>query len=492
MPFMIEVRYFQVGKGRARRSARAVMCQLGVWPRWRRARRARTGNIADTLNRQHPLHFLGPLDWSPMVGCAQPTWVSIVQLAQEHVIKVNGPDAAPLSFQSDQVSGKGFTDKTEASLPLDLAAIVNSAKGQWPGIARRTTAAIRAAAVVIVTGWRLLIQGFVRPLMIIMMQPACGPCRLKRWVACGRARGLGLEHAMPLFMRTIVLGMSSSGKLHFNAQGDEPGTQAGQAHGSRRTKRTAVVHAQGPGLSPLFKEAYKSLFYRHKLLARQHPGQQAKAANQVADGQRIHAFSVRRGEPTLEVNRPNIVGPAGGAGSMRTHHRPRQTPAPRNQQAQAAETGTDGTAGRQPGAGMFLPQGGAKFFWSPTRVLPPQVFDALNPQLRQSMGAVARRTGAVLQRSRTTAAITAQPLVTRLPADVPNAAELAHRDAGRRDGENKSELLLQRKGINRWHKATDYVSDVAGLKCQRCCRFVPSDAPYLPLTIPPIITETLV
>jgi hypothetical protein len=56
-----------------------------------------------------------------LISGADSGGVSVVQFAQQHVIKINFPYSSSLAFQSHQISGKGFPYKTKASLPFDLS-----------------------------------------------------------------------------------------------------------------------------------------------------------------------------------------------------------------------------------------------------------------------------------------------------------------------------------------------------------------------------------
>ena len=143
------------------------------------------------------------------------------------------------------------------------------------------------------------------------------------------------------------------------------------------------------------------------------------------------------------------------------------------------ETGADGAGRRHPCMRVLLPQHGPEFFGSPSTLLSAQAINALEPQLRQSMRAAMRRPRQFPQGGNPAAVITVQPMITRFSADAPNLTYLCHDGVRLLNGKNKSKLLLQRKANDLWHmRATECVTYVPGLKCYRCSRFMPSDAPY--------------
>src|ERR1700742_3249084 len=180
---------------------------------------ARTGNIVDTLNREHPLHFARAFAGRVSGNSTQTAGVGIVEMAQQDLVKIDGPDTPAQRFECHQIACESFPDEAEAALPFDLTAQVNPAEGQRLGITRRAKATIAAATETIIRGWGLLRQGFMWALVIVILQPASRPHSLAGRMGRWRQRGFGFEHAMPLFMRTVVFGMAATGKLDFDAQG---------------------------------------------------------------------------------------------------------------------------------------------------------------------------------------------------------------------------------------------------------------------------------
>jgi hypothetical protein len=108
----------------------------------------------------------------------------------------------------------------------------------------------------------------------------------------------------------------------------------------------------------------------------------------------------------------------------------------------------------------------------------PQVFDAVNPQWRQPMRTAVWRPRPGLQGRIASLMVTPQPVISRLAADLPVSAKLSNRRCGMLNREDKAKLLLRAQTSDQWHKATECVNNLAGLKCQPCSRFVPPAAPY--------------
>jgi len=148
----------------------------------------------------------------------------------------------------------------------------------------------------------------MRPLVIVLVQPAGRAHRLLGGGDCRGLGGFGFEHAMPLFMRAVIFRMARARELDFEAQGDEPGAQARQACGPRRTKWTAIIHAQGARLTMPLEQADKGFLRGPKPLAGQHFDQQTEPGHQIPHRQGIHPLSGQGGEAALEINRPDVIG----------------------------------------------------------------------------------------------------------------------------------------------------------------------------------------
>src|ERR1017187_8010722 len=109
------------------------------------------------------------------------------------------------------IAGESLADEAESSLPYNLSAQVNAADWQVLGITRGPNAPVAAAALVIMGGWGLLCQGFMRALVIVMAQPARRARGLAGRMGCRPQRWFRFEHPMPLFIGTVIFGMAPPG-----------------------------------------------------------------------------------------------------------------------------------------------------------------------------------------------------------------------------------------------------------------------------------------
>ena len=173
--------------------------------------RARTGDIADTLDRGHHLHFA----WFGLAVAidrrTQTARILVMQLAQEHMIKGDAPDPAPLAAQAQQMPDEGLADKTASALPADFPVAANPADGPSGGIPGWLRSPVEAAAAVKMAGWRGLGQSLMRAGFIVMPQPAGRARLLGGATGGGRAGRVRLKFTMPLFMRAIVLRAGRAG-----------------------------------------------------------------------------------------------------------------------------------------------------------------------------------------------------------------------------------------------------------------------------------------
>ena len=186
---------------------------------------ARTGNIADTLDREHGLHFTRGGAPAAVLSWAQASDFGVVQITEQDVVKINPPLVFVQPAEGDLMADKSFADEPEAALPFDLAIAAYAAHRPVGGITGRLRLASLAAAGPINLGRWLLVQGFMRPLFIVLAQPPAGAFGLLHRVGRGWPGGGGLEFPVPLFMSAIIFRMPGTIELNFNAQGDPPGAQ---------------------------------------------------------------------------------------------------------------------------------------------------------------------------------------------------------------------------------------------------------------------------
>src|SRR5436190_2019018 len=117
---------------------------------------------------------------------AQRTVVRFVKFTDQESIEIDLPNASALGTQRHLITGQRFADKAHAAPPVNFSALLHPA--QQPGfrITGWADATIRTLARAPVLCGCLLLQGFVRTLMVVVVQPALtGRC----WAAGVAAGG---------------------------------------------------------------------------------------------------------------------------------------------------------------------------------------------------------------------------------------------------------------------------------------------------------------
>lgn len=177
--------------------------------------------------------------------------------------------------QGHGVTGERASDQATSPPPPDPAARADSpgdCRGRiGPGWQTRRQATRTGA---VARGGRSLPERFVRTLMVVVMPPVLRPKVLGGQSGGWWSGGLGLEHAMHLFVRSVVARHGGPGEAHLDAQ-----------------------------LQPLHAQARQS----QRALRRRMPGVKQVTGGGFAHGQRLVTPAVSGAEPALEVHRSHIV-----------------------------------------------------------------------------------------------------------------------------------------------------------------------------------------
>ena len=177
---------------------------------------------------------------------------------------------------------------------------------------RRHTARPRARRCGIARRRHLVIQGLMRPVVVVFPAEPREAAVLRAAIARGWPRRLGFQHPMKLFMRPILLGSAQGNALRQNPEPDPPDGQPRQAAQTRTRKRPAVVTAHPVG-QPIFGEGpLEAPAGRLVGAARQRIAPQHEAAEGIAQRQGITVDPISRPEFSFEVRGPRRVRPGDG------------------------------------------------------------------------------------------------------------------------------------------------------------------------------------
>jgi hypothetical protein len=258
------------------------------------------------------------LRWAHAAG------ISVAHQADEMLHEINFMHARRHRFKADPFPGKSPADDPQRSAPADTATDGDPVGGPMSGILELTDRRTKKpAALTVKRSGFALVQRFVRPVIVIVMDPAGGTPLLSARVGSRRTGYLGLVNTMHLFMGSVVLRLTAPSKLHLNSQTQPPGRQPRQIQRALTGEGRAMIDADDPGFSITQKKPLKIPTYRFVLIAEQ-TNAQDKTAEQIAHGQRIDPLPISRAEPAFEINRPNVVGLRGIVKAVRGTLGPRR------------------------------------------------------------------------------------------------------------------------------------------------------------------------
>lgn len=137
-----------------------------------------------------------------------------------------------------------------------------------------------------------LAQGLVWSYLITLVQPTIKATLLRGKRRRRRLRGLGLQVAMPAFMRTIFLRRSGTDELNPDALIDPPHAQLREPAQRDGGKRRTVIHPDDPGQPTMAHQLFEGAERAGKLLIGPRTAGEVITAEQVAYRQRIAPLAV--------------------------------------------------------------------------------------------------------------------------------------------------------------------------------------------------------
>jgi hypothetical protein len=170
-----------------------------------------------------------------------------VEATEDHGGKGDGPDPIGNFFEGDRFVGQGNGDKQRPA-PGDVAILIDPANFRMARILQRRQAARqRTRRGMIVRRRHGLVQGFMRPLVVVLGAETGEASLLGRRSGGGGPRGVGFEDAVKLFVRPVLFGVPGIDALGHNPEADPPDRQGRQAPEARPPKRGPIVTANPKG-----------------------------------------------------------------------------------------------------------------------------------------------------------------------------------------------------------------------------------------------------
>src|SRR6185436_17251509 len=154
---------------------------------------------------------------------------------------------------------------------------------------------------------RLLLQGLMRPILVVVLAEAVEALLLLGSRPRRRLRRLGFQRTMHALVAAVVLRRGRRNVARLDAELQPPHRQRREPAGSGRAERRAVVGAYRRRQANMLENPLQSASDTGpRRIDDAHLYQ--KAARLVGDRQRVAARPVGSAEPALEVDRPFIIG----------------------------------------------------------------------------------------------------------------------------------------------------------------------------------------
>ena len=383
-----------------------------------------------------------------MVRRAHRAGIPTMEMAQFQMQEAHRPYALVQSIQTDPFTGQGIADETTAPFPNDFAIGMHPPDGEGSVIVWRGRPRLEQSGLwPIVAGGHLLVQGFMRSPMIVIMSPTVEALLLSAGCEGRRMGRIGLKNTMVSFMRGILFGMPLGRKFNRNAQAPPPDTQSGQLQRTRGGPRHSVIAADDFGAAVASKQARKNMPHRHFTLVG--PGSDAQyiTREEVPHRQWMQARTIAGAKTAFKVYGPNLIGAARHCQSG-----PRQTrsgsgsPPAASTQPHLPQPPAQSGKGRASTAGQEQGQ----FLGSPAGMLQTPLAQLLTPVCGPSPARMMRRSGTRRQTHLSLGLITPPIPVSGLTTEVKTTTQNSESFCTSRHGLHKFFPPLHRNVIRCW------------------------------------------
>src|SRR5258706_1011899 len=368
---------------------------------------------------------------SRVLGLTHPTWIRFPQLSNQQVGKINFPFVSAHPIQSHRIPNKGFPHKPFSPSPSDLPVGAHPAHLPALPIAQHPTAR-RCWLGTINLRWSSLPQSFVRSDLVVGLYPPVHAPLLGPQVGRNRARRLGLEHPMHLFVSPILFWMARPDEFDPNPQNRPPGTQARKPDRTLGSKGSAVVHTNNTGVPFLSEQAQENPPGLPPTLSREQTDTQQITAEQISYRQRFYTLAVCCPKPTFEIYGPYLIAPP----SHRQFSSFELRPPGRTSELPHTQFQSIQPLANSPGTGsalswIFFAQTGSQFPAAPTPAFSAQPANPTQPFRRDSPRRVVGLTSPVSQARGTFPLESPLPFVAALAAYPKTPTQLRHASLGR-------------------------------------------------------------
>src|SRR6266567_2205655 len=318
---------------------------------------------------------------------------------------------------------------------------------------------------------RAHLERFVGTHLIVFLPKAIQRLLLLAAIARRRLRGLGFQRAMHTLVPAVLLRMPGLDALGHDAQLDPPHRQTRQPGQRPRSKRRAVVGADGLRQAVLAESRFKNGLHApgvgllHRLTAQQLP------AVRIGDRQRINALSIRGVEPAFEISAPHTVG------FLRLRQgfavrRGAQALLARHDQTFALQQCADGAGGRPVAPRLVALQDALQLSWPPAHVRLPEfqnhLLDLLGGLVVVTVGGAA----VLPQSDQAVGPVAPQPHVPGLACDPVLLTEFLHGLFAQIVLTNKSKLFFHYTARFPWHARSLLAAPAISSQCQESSRSV--------------------
>ena len=315
----------------------------------------------------------------PIPGWAHAAAIRVPQLADQKAAEVNAPLFSAAALESHSKSNEGFAHEALAPSPADLSIAAHPPHRPIARIAQFQTALLPRSRTINLCR-RPLPQSFVRPNLIVGLDPAAGPALLSPQMRRRRSRRLGLEHPMHLSVPGVLFRMPRRNELHTNPHRRPPRAQSRKPRWPLRSKGTTVVHTDDFRMSVLPEQLQEYPPNRPPTLVPQQSDGQQVSTEQISYRQRFDPLPVLGPKPAFEIHGPYPVAPPRSGERSALHQRPPPTPGrPPPRQFQASQPFVDHPRRRNPLPAMFPAQPSGQLAAAPTAMSPAQSSNSPQP-----------------------------------------------------------------------------------------------------------------
>jgi len=312
-------------------------------------------------------------------GRAHATRIGLPQLPYQQTAKIDPAFLPAHGLEAHRISHKRFAHKALSSSPLDLTVAPDPTHCPLPGILQDPTPGSLCPGTIYLRRWPLP-QSLVRANVVVTVYPSIRAALLCTPVARARPSCFGLHHSMHLLVPSVLFGMARSDELHANSQRRPPGAQARKPRRTRRSKGTAVVHANDQRIAVLSEQPQKNAPHWLPPLIGQQPDAQQIAAEQIPHRQRLRPTTVLSAKPSFEIHRPYVVASTRqGQGSKAPLRAWTRTPTNPGTEFHCFQPPANRARGRRTLTGVVLDQSNPQFATSPTAMPSPQTPNSGHP-----------------------------------------------------------------------------------------------------------------